>query len=76
MMLAYHLLEPIGSLVLLQYGLGMAQLLFMKPLIMLWPIACPSDQVSGTYSLGSMLQQALHFVLGFTFNLHWLWMSN
>ena len=50
----------------------MAQLLFMEPLIMLWSIACPPDQVSGTSSLGSVLQQALHFMLGLTFNLHWL----
>ena len=50
----------------------MAQLLFMKPFVMLRSIACPPDQVSGTSSLGAVLQQALHFILGFTLYLHWL----
>ena len=50
----------------------MAQFFFMEPFIVLRPVACPSDQVPGTSSLGSVLQQALHLVLGLTFDLHWL----
>ena len=50
MMLAYQSL-PIGSLVLLQDSIGMAQLFFMEPLIMLWFISHLLDQVSCASSI-------------------------
>ena len=50
----------------------MAQLVFVEPLIMLWSISHPPDQVSCAPTLGPVPQEALHFVLGFTLDFHWL----
>ena len=53
----------------------MSQLFFMEPFIMLWFISHLPDQVPCAPSLCPVSEQTLHFELGFTFNLHWLWES-
>ena len=58
---------------LIQYSFGMAQIVFMDPFVMFWPISSPPKQIYGSSTLSPMPEQALHLVLSFTIDFHRVW---